>query len=127
MPVLFTGLEKEKIERIRTLMTREAINLAGETSLIELACLYRRSALVVTTDSGPMHIAAAVGTPVIALFGPTDPARTGPFGKGHRVIRAEVPCSPCFRKKCKHCECMARIRPEEVFQAVGALLGNKSA
>jgi len=127
MPVLFTGREKREIDGIRALMTREAVNLAGETSLTELACLYRQSALLVTTDTGPMHIAAAVGTPVVALFGPTDPSRTGPFGQRHRVIRAELPCSPCLRKKCTHRECMRRISPEEVLLAVGDVLRNKSA
>ncbi len=127
MPVLFTGGGKREIDRIRVLMTMDAVNLAGETSLTELASLYRRSAVLVTTDTGPMHIAAAVGTTVVALFGPTDPLRTGPFGKGHRVIRAELPCSPCLRKKCTHRECMRMITPEEVLAAVGDVLRNKYA
>ena len=69
-----------------------AVNLGGRTTLRELACLYRQAALVITTDSGPMHLAAAVGTPVVALFGPTDPARTGPYGPGHRIIRSRLSC-----------------------------------
>jgi len=54
--------------------------------------------MVVTTDSGPMHLAAAVDTPVLAIFGPTDPSRTGPYGAGHTVIRSTEDCSPCFLK-----------------------------
>ena len=65
-----------------------------------------------------MHLAAAAGTPVIALFGPTDPARTGPYGSGHAVIRAELSCSPCFLKKCQTKKCMEDISPGQVFAAV---------
>jgi len=65
-----------------------------------------------------MHLAVAVGTPVIALFGPTDPARTGPYGVGHTVIRAGLPCSPCLRKKCSTKECMQAIQPGQVFAEV---------
>jgi len=67
--------------------------------LLDLAYLYKKAQLVITTDSGPMHLAAAMETPVIALFGPTDPARTGPYGTGHTIIRTELSCSPCFLKK----------------------------
>lgn len=63
------------------------VNLCGRTSLVELGGLLKALDLLVTVDSGPMHMAAAVGTPVVALFGPTDPLRTGPYGPGHRVIR----------------------------------------
>jgi 3-deoxy-D-manno-octulosonic-acid transferase/heptosyltransferase-1 len=125
LPVVFTGTGKESIDLIRSKMKTSAISLAGETSLKELACLYRRAAIVISTDSGPMHIAAAMGTPVIALFGPTDPARTGPYGKGHRVIQKELPCRPCFLKKCTSRECMRRITVEDAFYAVGELLGTK--
>ena len=66
-----------------------------------------------------MHLAAAVGTPVVALFGPTSPERTGPYGEGHVVIRKKIDCSPCFRKACDTLECM-EISAEEVFEAVKA-------
>jgi len=116
--VVLTGGDVEPLEKIRKLMKTKALNLGGKTSLRELAALYKRAKIVVTTDSGPMHIAAAVGTPVVALFGPTDPARTGPYGPGHRVIRAGLPCSPCFRKQCPQPRCMTEIPVEEVFSAV---------
>jgi ADP-heptose:LPS heptosyltransferase len=69
-----------------------------------------------------MHLAAAVGTSVVALFGPTSPERTGPYGEGHVVIRRGLPCSPCFRKTCETMECMKTISVDEVFQAVGERL-----
>ena len=103
-------------------MRTKAVNLGGRTTLRELACLYRQASLLVTTDSGPMHLAAAMGTPVIALFGPTDPARTGPYGPGHRVIRRVLSCAPCFRKRCDLPRCMTEISVEEVFKAVREML-----
>lgn len=120
--IVFTGTGKEDLGPIQAMMRNPAVNMAGETSLRELACLYRKAAALITTDSGPMHIAAAMGTPVVALFGPTDPARTGPCGKNHRVIRKDLSCSPCFLKRCPTKECMRRIEVEEVFQAVESSL-----
>jgi 3-deoxy-D-manno-octulosonic-acid transferase/heptosyltransferase-1 len=121
-PVVFTGSDPSPIELILGRMAAKAINLAGKTSLRELAHLYQRSRLLITTDSGPMHLAAAVGTPVVALFGPTDPLRTGPYGSGHRVIRKGLDCSPCFRKHCKSVICMKNITVDEVFDSVKDLL-----
>jgi heptosyltransferase-1 len=120
--VILTGGAAEPLDRIRALMTTEAVNLGGRTTLRELACLYRQAALVITTDSGPMHLAAGVGTPVIALFGPTDPARTGPYGAGHRVIRRGLDCMPCFRRRCETRNCMREIAVEEVFTATEEML-----
>jgi len=62
---------------------------------------------------------------VVALFGPTDPARTGPYGPGHRIIRKELSCSPCFRKRCETPRCMTDISAEEVFTAVKEMLAGK--
>ncbi len=123
--VVITGSDAEPIERIVRRMETRAVNLGGQTSLRELACLYRQAALLVTTDSGPMHLAAAVGTPVIALFGPTDPARTGPYGPGHRIIRGVMPCIPCFRKHCETGDCMRAIAVETVFSAVKEVLNER--
>jgi len=116
--VIFTGSDFEKLCRIQSLMTSPSINLGGRTTIRDLAYLYQLSALLVTTDSGPMHLAAAVGTPVVALFGPTDPSRTGPYGEGHTVIRKGLVCSPCFLKKCDTKRCMHEITVEDVFHAV---------
>jgi lipopolysaccharide heptosyltransferase II len=94
-----------------------ALNLAGKTSLRELAAFFSLADLVVTPDTGPMHLAAAVKAPLIALFGPTAPWRTGPGGEGSRVIRKDLECSPCFRKECATRECMESITVEEVLAA----------
>ncbi len=120
--VILTGGEAGPLDRIRALMKTEAVNLGGKTTLRELAFLYSEAALVITTDSGPMHLAAAMGTPVVALFGPTDPARTGPYGPGHRVIRSGLDCIPCFRKQCETKRCMREISVEEVFKATKEIL-----
>jgi len=122
--VVFTGggSDRAYIEEIVSDMSTPAVNLAGRTGLLELAAIYERAGLLVTTDTGPMHIAAAMKCPVVALFGPTSPVRTGPYGKGHRVVRAGAPCSPCFRKKCPDPHCMSGIGVEDVFDAVTSLL-----
>jgi 3-deoxy-D-manno-octulosonic-acid transferase/heptosyltransferase-1 len=121
--VLFTGGRSDHavIERIVAGLNPQPLNLAGKTTLKELAYLYTRCRLVVTTDTGPMHIAAAMGVPVVALFGPTAPWRTGPYGKGHTVIRKNLDCSPCFRKKCSNLTCMKGITVEEVFDTIKAI------
>lgn len=116
LDVVFTGSKKEDAEAITSRMTAKGINIGGETSLPELAEIYKSAACVITTDSGPMHLAAAAGTPVVALFGPTNPARTGPYGSGNTVIRADLPCSPCLLKKCPTKQCMEDITPEQVFE-----------
>jgi 3-deoxy-D-manno-octulosonic-acid transferase/heptosyltransferase-1 len=123
--IVLTGGESAPLERICRKMRTKAVNLGGRTTLRELACIYREAALLVTTDSGPMHLAAAAGTPVVALFGPTDPARTGPYGPGHRIIRKGLSCSPCFRKRCETPRCMTDISVEEVFTAVKEMLAGR--
>jgi heptosyltransferase-1 len=126
--VIFTGERSDGLlEDIQSMMRMKSVNLGGQTTLRELACLYNKAAVLITPDSGPMHIAAAVGTPVIALFGPSDPQRTGPYGTGHTVIRRDLPCSPCFLKKCKTRHCMREITVEDVFQAVRNKLGEIAA
>jgi len=122
--VAFTGSagDREAIARIRGLMRRGALDLSGRTTLMELARVFQMAGLAVTTDTGPMHLAAAMGTRVVALFGPTSPARTGPFGPGHIVVRRDLPCSPCFRRQCPEPLCLTGLTVEEVWAAVkGAL------
>jgi ADP-heptose:LPS heptosyltransferase len=100
------------------MMEQESIDLSGRTSLRDLACLYQKALLLITTDSGPMHLGAAVNTEAIAIFGPTSPARTGPYGKGHTIVRAGLECSPCFKKKCESIKCMKAITAANVFDQV---------
>jgi len=94
----------------------------GETSLKGLAAVLKRAKVLLTNDSGPMHIAAAVGTPVAAIFGPTDPCRTGPYGKGHRVITAGMECSPCFRRECSGVKCLTGVTVEQVYNDILTML-----
>ena len=102
----------------------DVLDLTGKTGLSLLAEIFRLAELVVCPDTGPMHLAAAVGSPVVALFGPTAPWRTGPYGPGHTVLRTGAPCAPCFRKKCPDPHCMTGLSPETVFEAVVARLAN---
>ena len=129
MDAVLTGgpMDRGALESMRQRIGPRAINLAGETDLAELAALFSKADFVVTVDSGPMHIAAAVGTPVVALFGPTSPERTGPYGGRdgrdgisgkHTVINHKLDCSPCFKKKCPEPVCMTGITVEEVLAAV---------
>ncbi len=101
------------------------INLAGLTSLRELACIICVCDVLLTNDSGPMHLAAAVNTPIIALFGSTNEQVTGPYRKG-RVIHKHVDCSPCYQRVCPiDFRCMKRIEADEVFDAIHEVLERK--
>jgi ADP-heptose:LPS heptosyltransferase len=97
--------------------SRRLLNLTGRTSLAELTAILRRAAAAVGPDSGPGHISAAVGTPYVALFGPTDPDRVAPFRCDNLVVRAGCDCMGCYRKTCRHKEanCMAAITPALVM------------
>ena len=92
--------------------------MAGKTDIKELISLIRKALFMVTNDSGPMHIAAACGVPVVALFGPTNPARTGPYGRGHSIIRGDCACAPCYKKQCKDIRCMDSISVDEVYEKI---------
>ena len=98
------------------------LNLAGSTSLAQLAGILRRTRLAVTTDTGAMHLAAALGTKVAALFGPTAPWRTGPFGSGHQVVRLGLSCSPCFKRQCPDPRCLNDLSPAMVEAACEKIL-----
>jgi heptosyltransferase I len=118
--VVFTGSKGDGIlvERILSLMREQAWNWTGQTTLKELAALASYADLFITTDTGPMHLAAAAGARVLALFGPTAPWRTGPYGSRHIVIRTGIHCSPCFRRKCDHVRCMEGITVDDVMKKI---------
>jgi heptosyltransferase-1 len=127
--VVFSGgpADGPALDKIASAMHTPMIRLPPTEGLKVLAALYARARVVVATDTGPMHIAAAVGTPVVALFGPTSPDRTGPYGNHHVVLRSGVPCSPCYRRKCvarevEELACMKRIQPVQVLSAVQTFL-----
>lgn len=95
-------------------------NLVGKTRLAELIAQLRTCRMLVTNDTGTMHLAAALGVPTVSIFGSTEPVLTGPLGDRHTVIRHQVPCSPCFKRECPfgHYECMTKITPDRVSAAV---------
>jgi ADP-heptose:LPS heptosyltransferase len=85
---------------------------------------------MVTNDTGPMHVAAALGKPLVALFGPTEPRRTGPYGHLDSVLRLDLPCSPCLKSYCvyeKPNECLKAISPAMVFERVRKKLQSSAA
>jgi len=112
------GLAEEILAHTET----PPLNLAGRTSLAELAAVLKQARVAVTTDTGPMHLAAALGTPVVALFGPTAPWRTGPFGEGHQVVRLELDCSPCFQRQCPEPRCLLELPVFRTQDAVEKIL-----
>lgn len=95
-----------------------SVSIAGKTDLKGLISVIRGAGLVVSNDSGPMHIAAGLNVPVVAVFGPANPARTGPYGSIHKVIRKDVSCSPCYKRVCKSPDCLEGISVKEVASAV---------
>ncbi len=114
------------ISRITTNMKSEPFVVAGKLGLQEAVALIEASDLYVGVDSGPMHIAAFSGTPVIAIFGPTDPDKVGPYGSGHEVIRADLSCLACRKRSCTDHSCMAQITPDVVFEKVRYRLSSPS-
>lgn len=101
----------------------DAVNTVGQTSLREVVAIMERAVVAIGPDSGPMHIASAVGTPVVALFGATSPSRSGPWGWHHLVVRSDVPCSPCYLSRCPIGQlCMERITPAMVLTGVEQVL-----
>ena len=92
------------------------INIAGRTTLRELVAVLERASLVIANDTGPMHIAAALGRPLVTMYGPTSPARTGPYDRDDTVVRLDIACSPCFSRTCCHHSCMTSLQIEPVLQ-----------
>jgi lipopolysaccharide heptosyltransferase II len=95
-----------------------AINLAGKTSLQQLVALLDRADVVIANDSGPLHVAAALRKPLVALFGPTNPLRTGPYRHEDGVVRLDIPCSPCYSRTCSHTSCLNWLQADPVLQTV---------
>lgn len=92
------------------------LNLAGKTSLRETIALLENAALVIGNDSGPTHIAAALGKPLVMPYGPTNPVRTGPYKREDSVIRLDIACSPCYSRKCSHQSCLQWLEIEPVLK-----------
>lgn len=121
--VIFIGgpSDKKRVKDIISLMkNNRVINATGKTSLKELAALVKKSDLVISNDSGPVHVAAAVGTKTITIFGPSDEKKYRPYGEIHEIITNEIDCRPCGEHECPlgHHNCMEKIEVEEVMKLV---------
>lgn len=126
--VLLGGtLDTLSAERFTALSSQGLINLVGKLSLRQLPVLLRRMQLLIGNDSAPLHLAAGVGTPVLAIFGPTHPKATGPYPlEKHEVLRTDLPCSPCGSRRCRnpnYLECLMSISVDLLLQKVDMVLG----
>jgi len=124
--IIFGGPEEtDLVERITSHMTSCPVNAAGQASLMEVAALIARCRVFVSNDTGLMHLAAAVGVGVVAIFGPTNYLRSSPHGKGHSVLRANLDCGPCYTGKgieCDETRCLEQITTDHVLKAVASRL-----
>jgi lipopolysaccharide heptosyltransferase I len=102
-----------------------AVDLTCKTTLRQLTALLERADLVVANDSGPMHIASALGRPLVTPFGPTNPVRTGPFGRMDSVIRLDIACSPCYSRHCSHKSCLRGLEVEPVIRLAGEQMAGR--
>lgn len=123
VPSVVISSEKEAFiaEKVVKQSQGNAVFIAGETSLTDLAGVISGASFFISNDTGPMHIAAAVNVPVFAVFGPANPVRTGPYGMIHTVIRKDFDCMPCYAQKpCKtfHFRCMDQLSVDEVFNVI---------
>jgi heptosyltransferase I len=125
--VILIGSQRERVvcEEVAVLAPG-VIDLAGMTTLAELAALIRRSAISITNDSGPMHLAVALDRPVVSIFGPTDPIWIGPYRRPDVVLHADLECSPCYLRKLKHCRhdhaCMRSVPAPAVIERAERIL-----
>jgi heptosyltransferase-3 len=124
--VIFVGADRDldKIDATMSMIGHKAYNLGGNLSIGELMALFEMSSLFVGNDSGPMHLAAAMGTPVVALFGPVDERRWRPLSPNSVVLRGQEPCDDCRskRKDCDNFPCITLLSPKKVKEAIGELL-----
>lgn len=130
-PVVIIGSpdERGEAEQLKSLIASPIVDLTGAIPLGCLPLFLSKASAMVTNDSGPMHVAAAVGTPVVALFGPTSAIRTGPYGKIHTVLTHDVSCRPCFSRVCRHSpqiECLTAITVEDVVKAARHVLSSQA-
>ncbi len=125
--IVFAGEPEEEtvVETIRGLMETSAHSAVGLTTIQQLGVLMQRAKLVITNDSASLHLASAVRTPTLAIFGPTDESKYGPTAPRHGVVRRRLFCAPCEQALCRfNHECMRFITADEVFEAARQLLGS---
>lgn len=118
--------DREVVSAVKRHMRSAGVDLAGQLTLGELGAVLSRCRLVVANDTGPMHLAVAVGTPVVAIFGPSDPVVYGPYGQSDAVASSGLACSPCFKQgrapRCLEPKCMSSLSVEAVWALVESKL-----
>ena len=126
-PVVLWGPGEETLADAVVTASGGKARRAPATSILEMAALARQSRLFLAADTGPLHIAGAMKAPLVALFGPTDPARNGPWVAADEVVREIPPCAPCHKRSCEtHRDVMKKIEPATVLEAVGRRLASSS-
>jgi lipopolysaccharide heptosyltransferase II len=123
--ILGAQADRELGERIVREASARCLDLTGRTTLLEMVEWTRLCELMITNDTGPMHVAAALDKPVVALFGPTEPRRTGPYGQIDQVLQHDLPCVPCMKDSCSYdrpFECLRAITPDHVAVRVATIL-----
>jgi ADP-heptose:LPS heptosyltransferase len=121
--VILVGIQEDKQEgkKIESNIKKNLINLVGETTLLELAVLLKKSNLLISCDSGPVHLANALGLKTITLFGPTSSRRTGAYLVGNIIVTKYKECAPCYKKKCSDLGCMKDIEVADIVREVEKL------
>jgi heptosyltransferase-1 len=122
--IIFSGLPSESryLQGIKERMRDNALIMAGKTTIKQFLALLKQSRLYVGVDSGSMHAAAALGIPVVALFGPSNPRWIGPYGQEQGIVTAHLPCSPCNKRQCRDQRCMLQITPSMVLDTVEKII-----
>jgi lipopolysaccharide heptosyltransferase II len=127
MAILGSGDDAARGAVLAGIEPRRCLDLTGQTTLPEMIEWVRRSELVISNDTGTMHVAAALRKPVVALFGPTDPAQTGPYGQQQEALHIGLPCAPCMKDRCGYerpLECLRGISPDRVAAEALRRLGH---
>jgi lipopolysaccharide heptosyltransferase II len=129
--ILGSAEDRTLAEKIAELAPGVCMDLTGALKLPEMIEWVRSAVLMISNDTGPMHVAAALGTPLVAIFGPTEPARTGPHGALNSAVRAHLECSPCMKDRCSRksspLECLTSVTPDRVARLAQQRLNQRSA
>ena len=126
-PLILFGPGEEPLADAVVAASSGTARRAPQTSILELAALARVAKVFLAADTGPLHVAGAVGASLVGVFGPTDPARNGPWAKADEVVRRTPPCAPCHKRQCEvHKDTMARISPSSILEAAVRRLAHPS-
>ncbi|MBI2608012.1 MAG: lipopolysaccharide heptosyltransferase I [Deltaproteobacteria bacterium] len=121
--IIGSSQDREIAQKICHAVPEFTLDLSDQTSLQDLISIIKQAQFVIGNDTGPIHIAAALKIPVYALFGSTNPLRTGPYGHSDKVFNISLPCAPCFKKTCyqkgnQHLSCLKQLTPQDVYQKI---------